>query len=887
MKSILNLSVFEQRFRDVFREAPFSAALLSGKDFVVEMANEVSLQLWGKDESIIGKPLLEGMPEMKDQPAFKILKEVFQSGQTFEGREQTAYLKENEVLKKVYVNFVFKAVRGDDNKITGVLAVGYDVTNQVEAKKKLQESEARLRLSIDAVGFGTFEKDFETNETKTSPRFDRIFGFNEPHPHEDYIARIHPEDRELRDNVHRDAMRSGTLSYEARVLLPDGSIRWVKVDGLIIFNENIAPYKLIGTARDITDEKLSHLKLVESEERFRMLISETPEVGAGFYTGRELRIQYVNDVMLRFWGKDRSVIGKTLGEALPELRDQPFLHQLDKVFTTGEAFHGKEQLALLEINGKLKPSYFNYTYKALRNPKGEIYAIHHMAVDVTGQVEAKLALIESEKKVRRLFEQTPVGIAVFKGKDFIVEMANEVILQYWGRTLEQVSGKPLWAVLPEIRAQGIDRITKEVYKTGISYRSPETTLSILRNGQMETIVVRFAFIPNRDAQGNIIGLIGIAHDVTDLVNARKKVEKNETRLQHLANAMPQVVWIAEEDGTVTYYNDRVKAFVGVYKVGDSWFWEGTVHPEDVASTTHAWIVAVQNKSVYEMEHRIKMNDGSYRWHLSRGYPFETDEGVKWYGTATDVHDRKVLEMNLEQIVKERTLQLERSNDDLQQFAHVASHDLKEPVRKIRTFSLKLQDEYEHVLGERGNNFIKKIIHATDRMYSMINGVLDYASMSSASNLTDNVDLNSIVESIKTDLEILVHDKNASIRQENLPIVKGIPDLLYQLFYNLINNSLKFCKPNMPCVITLECRDIEKDGNLYAEITLSDNGIGFDPIHAENIFQTFFRLNSKDQYEGSGLGLALCKKIVEQHHGFIFARGEKDKGAQFFIQLPKQ
>jgi hypothetical protein len=882
---ILNLSVFDKRFRNLFKEAPFSAALLSGSDFVVEMANEVSLQLWGKGSDIIGKPILEGMPEMRDQPVFKILQEVFRSGQTFEGREQTAFLQKKDGLKKVYVNFVFKAVRDDDNKITGILAVGYDVSDQVEAQQKLQESETRVRLSIDAVGFGTFEKNFETNETKTSPRFDRIFGFQEPHPHVDYIARIHPNDKEMRNRAHKDALESGKLSYECRILLPDNSIRWGKFDGIIIFDQDARPSRLIGTARDITDEKLAHLNLVESEERFRTLITETPQVGAGFYTGRELTIQYVNDVMLKFWGKDRTVIGKTLAEALPELHDQPFLSQFDNVFTTGKSFHGTEQQAFLEINGKIRSAYFNYTYKALRNPKGEIYAIHHMAVDVTSQVESKLALIESEKNVRRLFEQTPVGIAVLKGNSFLIEMANETILRYWGRTSEQALNRPLFDVLPEAAEQGIKQITTNVYETGIPYTSPEKALTVIRDGQAETIVVHFSFIPNRDVQGRIIGLIGIASDVTDLVNARKKVEKNETRLQNLANAMPQVVWIATGDGTVTYYNDRVKYFAGVHNNGKFWTWEGTVHPEDISTTGKAWAAALQSKTVYQTEHRIKMIDGTYRWHLSRGYPFETDDGIKWYGTATDIHQQKVLELNLENIVKERTLQLERSNDDLQQFAHVASHDLKEPVRKVKTYSFKLLDEYKEVLGDRGNNFVNKIIHASDRMYAMINGVLNYASMSSVNASFENVSLNSVIDSIKNDLEILIQEKNALIVYEDLPIVKGIPDLLYQLFYNMVNNSLKFSKANVPPVITLIGRDLNRDGKHYIELVVSDNGIGFNSGYAEQIFQTFFRLNSKDQYEGSGLGLSLCKKIVERHDGFIYASGEKGKGAQFTIQLP--
>jgi light-regulated signal transduction histidine kinase (bacteriophytochrome) len=281
-----------------------------------------------------------------------------------------------------------------------------------------------------------------------------------------------------------------------------------------------------------------------------------------------------------------------------------------------------------------------------------------------------------------------------------------------------------------------------------------------------------------------------------------------------------------------------------------------------------------------------MKNGSYRWHLSRAYPYESDEGIKWYGTATDVHDQKVLEMGLENLVRERTMELERSNDDLEQFAHVASHDLKEPLRKIKTFAYKLKDEHQSTLGESGNVYVNKILHSTDRMYAMINGVLHYSSIHALEYTPHLVDLNNVIKNILQDLEILIQEKNASINFEQLPAVKGVSALIYQLFYNLINNSLKFSKENVPTVIDIRSSEIDLKGLQYVEIIIDDNGIGFDENYAEKIFATFFRLHPKDKYEGTGLGLALCKKIVERHDGFIFATGDKNIGAQFTILLPK-
>ncbi|HLZ85712.1 MAG TPA: ATP-binding protein [Puia sp.] len=247
---------------------------------------------------------------------------------------------------------------------------------------------------------------------------------------------------------------------------------------------------------------------------------------------------------------------------------------------------------------------------------------------------------------------------------------------------------------------------------------------------------------------------------------------------------------------------------------------------------------------------------------------------------------------LEQAVRRRTQELrvlnnslERSNEDLQQFAHVASHDLKEPVRKIRTFSGRLIDEYAQLLPAEAQVFLKKIQQATARMYTMIDGVLNYSAINGSEQPIDTVDLNTVIDQVESDLELVIRDRHATIQRGSLPCIEGAPVLLQQLFYNLLNNSLKFAKDAVNPLITIESRLTEGAGKRIAELTMTDNGIGFDPGQAARIFETFVRLNTKDRYEGTGLGLSLCKKIVERHHGTITATGVLGGGATFVIRLP--
>jgi light-regulated signal transduction histidine kinase (bacteriophytochrome) len=211
-------------------------------------------------------------------------------------------------------------------------------------------------------------------------------------------------------------------------------------------------------------------------------------------------------------------------------------------------------------------------------------------------------------------------------------------------------------------------------------------------------------------------------------------------------------------------------------------------------------------------------------------------------------------------------ELERSNEDLQQFFHVASHDLREPLRKIETFTNRVTDEFGNLLTEKPKQYLSKVQSAIQRMYAMIGGVLSYSAVDAVEDFAEVVDLNLLMENIKTDMEVLIEQKSASLSYADLPKIKGIKILLYQLFYNLINNSFKFSKQHVNSVITVTSQ-IEIDS---IKIWVEDNGIGFEPHQATLIFDTFKRLNSKDKFEGTGLGLALCKKIVERHGGSIEA-----------------
>lgn len=372
-----------------------------------------------------------------------------------------------------------------------------------------------------------------------------------------------------------------------------------------------------------------------------------------------------------------------------------------------------------------------------------------------------------------------------------------------------------------------------------------------------------------------------SRQVAQRAEAEAALRESEERFRVLAETLPQMIWMNDADGNPLY---RSRHWNDYFEGDTEAAWQEHCEPGDRAAADKTFRLARERKCSFRSEVRLRNRDGEYRWHTSIAEPIldAAGEVVQWIGALIDIHDQKTISARLERLVQERTAELSRSNEDLQQFAHVASHDLKEPVRKIATFAKMLEDADGDALSERGRTCLSKVQHAADRMMHMVNGVLAYSQLAAAEQTYEVIDLTAIISSAEADLEVVMQQKEARITVGKLPHIAGAPVLIHQLFYNLINNALKFSRPDVPTVITVT-GSLQEDG--MAEIIVADNGIGFEQEYAERIFKSFSRLNSKDKYEGTGLGLALCRKIVTRHGGGITAQGTPGEGARFLITLP--
>jgi len=273
------------------------------------------------------------------------------------------------------------------------------------------------------------------------------------------------------------------------------------------------------------------------ENIFRTLIEESP-MSVALYVGRDIIIQMANEAMLQTWGKDRSVIGKTIREALPELEGQPYYKLLEDVFDTGIPYYSVDDRVDLEVNGKIERFYYNFTYKPLKNANGEVWGILNTATNVTEQVLAKKKVEEKERNFRNMILQAPVAMCIVRGPSFIVDVANERMFELWGKPAEKILNHPLFDALPEVQEEGLEEILQHVYISGETYKENERLVPLPRKGKIEGVYVNFSYQAVRE-KGNITSILAVAIDVTDQVTARQKLEESKTELLGIQKQLEQ------------------------------------------------------------------------------------------------------------------------------------------------------------------------------------------------------------------------------------------------------------------------------------------------------------------------------------------------------------
>ncbi|KAF3886487.1 MULTISPECIES: sensor histidine kinase [Nostocales] len=374
------------------------------------------------------------------------------------------------------------------------------------------------------------------------------------------------------------------------------------------------------------------------------------------------------------------------------------------------------------------------------------------------------------------------------------------------------------------------------------------------------------------------------------------LEQSERRYRSLVLATAQAVWTTDAQGLVV---KNISSWTNLTGQKDEevqgWGWLDAIHPEDRSQTAESWKTSVTSNTIYEIEHRVKVRDGTYRYFLARGIPVLDAEGltVEWVGVHTDITERKLAQEQLQKAneelemkVQQRTVELQKlneelhsSNEQLVQFAYVASHDLQEPLRAVAGYSEMLRQEYQDCLDDSAKEYLVEIVDGGKRMQQLIQDLLAYSRVGTRTQELMPVDCNIVLKEVLKNLQVAIAEKDAMVIYDSLPTVMADKTQLLQLFQNLIGNAIKFCRQKQPQV---HISAVKQENDWL--FSVRDNGIGIKPQYLERIFEIFRRLHTRREFTGTGIGLAICKKIVERHGGQIWAESEPGVGTTFYFNL---
>ena len=821
----------------------------------------------------------------------------------------TLHLDRNGYLEECVFDLSYSPIRSENNEVGGVLVTVIETTEKVKAVKAFKESEeatekiaTHLKLATDSANVGTWSLDIPTQVLEWSALHKKMWGYDEHRKdltYEDWHKLIVTEDKDKAFKKIEEAKINNTI-YDVDYSIKranDGVLVCIRSVGKYYYNDKGEAETLTGISVDITEQKEAEEKLKASEQDLKRYKHMADNANEPFILMRQDgTFAYLNDLALERWGYTKE---EAQHIRVPDV--DPIYN--DEVFKSAFAASQKEKLPQFETlhkkkDGTIYPVEINMGGIILEG-KPHLFAI---ARDITERKKLEKSVRESEKKIRNFILQAPVAMCLYRGPQHIIEIVNEELLNIWDKPLDSVINKPVFEAIPEAKNQGFEALLHKVYTTGEKFAAFGTPIILLRDGKPRTIYVNLVYQAYREVDGTISGIVEVVSDATEQVLATQQVEASERQFRTFADSIQNLAWIADGDGWINWYNQQWYDYTGTtFEEMQGWGWDKVHHPDHLKNVVEFVKEAWKKDEAFELTFPLRRYDGEYRWFLTRAYPVKDAHGniERWIGTNTDVTEQKSFAEELEKKVTERTkelqsknIELENTNAELASFSYIASHDLQEPLRKIQTFSNRIMET--EIFSNQTQHYFNRIIAASERMRNLIASLLDYSRTNTAELIFNSCDLNTIIEESMSDLDQKILEKQAIIEYESLPIINGVGIQIAQLFTNLIDNAIKYSRPEVKPHIKITSSIIEgkkiehssANQKYYYAIKIADNGIGFEKENVNKIFELFQRLHHKNEYSGTGIGLAIVKKIVINHNGFIVAEGIQGIGSTFTIYFPK-
>ncbi len=557
-----------------------------------------------------------------------------------------------------------------------------------------------------------------------------------------------------------------------------------------------------------------------------------------------------------------------------ELRDRSFADLLDGGYR--EAHMSSEDHAVYESLHRRKggSSFHVLTdMTVFRNVAGEPQFRAAYFADISDRKQAELNLRHSEERFRAAAEAMGDVIWTSNSKG---EMTGEQTgwAAFSGQSIEEYQG---FGAAKVVHPEDVELF--RAWERALADPKKFTAEIRMRRHDGQYRLMSTTAVPVFDEDGKVREWVGALTDITDLRRGEEEMRESDERFQGLATAFPQLVWSSTPDGNLEYANSLWRGYTGE-SAGERVFWDELLHPEDAVPHMERWCESLASGKMFESQARLRRaSDGSYRWFICRAVAVRGRDNriVRWLGACTDINDQ----MNYAVELRLANEALQRSNADLEQFAYAASHDLQEPLRMISLYTQLLQEEYAGLLDETARSYVDFAVSGAQRMERLLQDLMAYSRVSGGpSGPIESSDTAVALETALGNLEAAVRKSGAEFHIGELPSVAAPSVHLVLLFQNLVGNALKYAGGRVP-EVWIDAEPADKRWRF----SVKDNGIGIEPKYAKQIFGVFKRLHGAE-YEGTGIGLAVCQRIVERTGGRIWLESTPGQGSTFYFTLPR-
>jgi len=808
----------------------------------------------------------------------------------------------------------------------------------------LLESEARLRLALEAAHTGIWDWNIPLNKVTWSDNFEQLFGLETGsfgRTYQAFLECVHPEDREFVAQSVKSAVEEGANhEVEFRIVWPDGSVRWMVGQGRVFYDETGKAVRMLGTTIDITERKRAEEERVQLLEREQIARAESEAArnaaeeaqkritnilgsitDAFFALDNQWRFTYLNrqaEQLLQRTHKE--LLGKNLWDEFPEAAGSVLSEQYHKAVS--------EQVSV-EFEAFYPP--LNRWFDVHAYPARDGLSVYFQ--NITDRKRAEEALRESEARFRRLVESNIIGV-VFADLSGKIAIANNAFLEMVGYTPEELhSGKMRWDEMTPPEYRHLDeQASNEFRKLGVcNYFEKEY---IRKDGSRVPVLVGGALL-----EGSQDNTVCFVLDISDRKRAQEELQRQTMRSQLFAEVTLKIRQSLEIEEilqtTVTEVQRILKADrVLIFQLWSNGF--GKIVTEAVNPNWSSVLGQNITDDYFESEYLHRYSQGriytiadietakipdcliefmqEFKVKAKLAVPIFLKEKLwgllvahqcerprQWSSFETELMGQLAAQIGIAlaqaQLLEQETRQrqeLVRSNTELQQFASIASHDLQEPLRKIQAFGNRLKDKYSEALTDQGCDYLDRMQNAAQRMQTLIDDLLILSRVTTKAQPFVPVNLTQVTQEVLSDLEVCIQQSRGHVEVGELPIIDADPLQMRQLLQNLISNAMKFHRNEELPVVKIHSKLLESQedhptGGLTApelcQIIVEDNGIGFDEKYLDRIFNVFQRLHTRSEYQGTGVGLAICRKIAERHEGSITAESTLGVGSKFIVTLP--